>query len=85
MVNYSNSYKSTSPATGGVLITPGTAALERGVTRALWVGGAGNINVTFESGETVLLSGVVAGSLLPISVSHVLATSTTATSIVALY
>jgi len=53
--------------------------------RALWVGGAGDVAVVFaDGGSAVTLSGVAAGSLLPIRVTKVMA-ATTATLIVALY
>src|SRR3990167_3224603 len=49
--------------------------------RAIWVGGAGNLQVQTQNGETVTIVGVVAGTLLPLSVKRVLSTNTTATSI----
>ncbi len=55
------------------------------VTRALWVGGAGDLNVTMISGDAALFSGVPAGTILPIQVKQVLATNTTATLILGLY
>jgi hypothetical protein len=51
---------------------------------ALWVGGAGAITGITLGGDTVLLSGIPAGTLLPISFSVVKATGTTATLIAAL-
>lgn len=75
------------PAVNGFAVTPGASPLAD-VPRALWVGGAGDLNVTFlgldeEAGNTVLIKGVTAGTVLPIRVTHVLA-GTTATDIVAL-
>lgn len=55
------------------------------VTRALYVGGAGNVKVDMTLGNTVTFVGVVAGTILPIQVSRVYNTDTTATNIVALY
>lgn len=56
------------------------------VTSAVWVGGAGNLAVVFEDGgSAVTLTGVPAGTLLPIRVTKVMSTNTTATSITALY
>lgn len=53
--------------------------------RALWVGGAGDLSVVFaDGGNAVTLSGVAAGTLLPIRVTKVMA-ATTATLITALY
>jgi hypothetical protein len=54
-------------------------------TKALYVTGAGNINVQLAGGGTAVLTGLVAGQILPIAVTRVLATSTTATGIKALY
>jgi len=56
---------------------------ERGC--CLYVGGAGDINVTLESGSTVIFAGVNAGSFLPICATQVLSASTTATNMLALY
>lgn len=54
-------------------------------TRAIWVGGAGDLAVIFEDDTTaVTLSGVPAGTLLPFSVKKVMSTNTTATNIVAI-
>ena len=51
----------------------------------LYVGGAGDVNVTLESGSTVIFAGVNGGSFLPICATQVLAASTTATNMLALY
>jgi hypothetical protein len=72
-----------SPASRAVPVTPGASPLAT-TSRALWVGGAGNLNVTMRDGTTVLFSGVPAGTMMPLRVTHVLSTSTTATNIVSL-
>jgi hypothetical protein len=54
------------------------------VSRAVYVGGAGDLAVIMRNGETITLVAVPAGTLLPIAVSRVMSTNTTATSIVAL-
>lgn len=56
-----------------------------GQTIGLFVGGAGNVNVEMSDGTDCLFTGVLAGQILPISVTKVNSTSTTATNIVALY
>lgn len=75
----------THPATHGAVITPSDVTTFV-ATRGLWVGGAGNVRVTMvgDAGD-VIISGVAAGTLLPISVTAVLSTNTTATLIVALW
>lgn len=69
---------------GGVLVTKSDATIIP-KTRGVYVGGAGNMNVRFADGSTVLLSGIAAGTTLPIQVDQVLSTNTTATLMVALY
>lgn len=54
------------------------------VTRSLYVGTTGNINVRMADGQTVLFSSVPVG-VFPVQVDQVLSTSTTASNIVALY
>ncbi|WP_020474231.1 spike base protein, RCAP_Rcc01079 family [Zavarzinella formosa] len=55
------------------------------VSRALYVGGTGNINVVTAAGETVLFSAIPVGTLLPIRIKQLLSTNTTATLVVALW
>ncbi len=73
-----------SPAQSAVLVTPSDSQSLPNATRALYVGGAGNLRVTLVSGDTVTLTGVVAGMIYPLRVSRVLATGTTATGLVGL-
>lgn len=80
-----NSIDQMPPATGGEAVTPSDSADLTNESRGLYVGGAGNVAVTMKDGTPLTFVGVPAGSLLPIRVSRVKATNTTATSIVALY
>ncbi len=79
-----NSEQLDSPANDAFSITPHDSNELSQVTRALFVGGAGNINLTTAAGTTLVFTGVTAGSILPIQASKVLSTSTTATNIVGL-
>lgn len=54
-------------------------------TRGVYVGGTGNVVAVLIDGTTVTFSNVPAGSVLPIAVKRINSTSTTATSLVALY
>lgn len=74
-----------SPATRGYAITPGDGTDLSFATRAVWVGGAGDLTVTLLGGDTVTLSAIPAGTLIPIRAKQVAATGTTATLIVGLY
>lgn len=76
----------TSPAENAVAVTPHDSTDLTYATRALYVGGAGNLSVETVGGQSaVVFVGVTAGTILPIRVTRVNSTSTTATSIVALY
>ena len=50
----------------------------------LYIGGAGNVVVVMWNGDIVAFIGVLAGTYLPIAVRQIMATSTTATSMVGL-
>ena len=71
-----------SPATNAAAITPSVSPLAD-VTRALYVGGAGNVTVTMLGGQSVTFTAVPAGSILPIRCTHV--TAATATAILGLW
>jgi hypothetical protein len=72
------------PYRDAVAVTPSDATIIP-VTRGLFIGGAGNINVRTVKGTTILLSGITANTVLPLAVDMVLAATTTATLIRALY
>lgn len=75
----------TVPAHSAAAVTTSDSAVIP-VTRALYIGTAGNITVTMAvDGTSVLFVGVQGGTLLPLQVTRVYATGTTATNIVALY
>lgn len=73
------------PYRRAVAITPhDTNASITGSPIAIYVGVAGNINMTI-NGADVVLKGAQAGSILPIRPSAIKSSSTTATDMVALY
>lgn len=71
------------PAKRGVIVTPADGTVLDPPTRALYIGGTGNINVRMVDGMDLLLSNVPVG-ILPLRVDKVYATNTTATLIAAL-
>ena len=73
------------PARRALAVTPNNDADMAGISRAIYVGGAGNLELVTRGGDTVVLVGVPAGSLLPIQARRIRAASTTATNIVILY
>lgn len=73
------------PAANAEAVTPSNTLELAAVSRALYVGGAGNVKVVTLGGDTVTLVGATAGEIIPIRVKQVLSTGTTATSIVSLY
>lgn len=68
------------PVTNAVVVSPSDSADLPHMTRALYVGGAGNIRVTLAAGSVVDFTGLVAG-WHPLRVARVHATGTTATHI----
>ncbi len=73
-----------STADNAVAVTPSDST-ELAPCRALYVGGAGNVAVVMKGGASVTFTGATAGSILPIRVTKVMSTNTTATAIVAIY
>jgi hypothetical protein len=72
------------PCRNAEVVTPSDTADLANVSRYLWVGTGGNVVVITKGGQTVTLTSVPNGSLLPLCVSRVKSTSTTASNIVAL-
>lgn len=72
------------PASSGFSITPSDGSDLPETTRALYVGTGGHLSVRMLSGETLTLSNVFSGSFLPLRVTRVLSTGTTAAAITGL-
>lgn len=84
--NKNNKLQLTAPDFDGYAVTPSDSAdLGNGPTTAIYVTGAGNVNVNLAGGGTAVLTSLAAGQILEIAVSRILSTSTTATGIFALY
>lgn len=73
------------PASNAAAVTPNDSTDLAATSRAIYVGGAGNLAVITAGGQTVTFTGVPAGAILPIRASRVMLTNTTATSIMALW
>lgn len=67
-----------------VSVTPSDTG-EFGSTSGIYIGGAGTAIVTTSAGDTVILTGLLAGTIYPFSITAVKLTGTTATGIMALY
>ena len=65
-------------------VTP-SDTLSLGATSTIYIGGAGNIKVVTTGGDTVTFNGVLAGIFLPVAVTQVFSTGTTATNMVACF
>lgn len=73
------------PAENAAAITPNDTTDLPDTTRAIYVGGAGNLAVIMAGGgATITLTGVLAGMIYPLRVARVLATGTTATGLIGL-
>lgn len=55
------------------------------LTQGLYIGGAGNVRVLMAGGQDIIFAGVPAGTVLPVAVTRVFATNTTATNILRLH
>jgi len=75
----------TSPPENAAAIIPDDAALLGNATRAIHVGGGGDLRVRMLGGEIVTLSGLQPGSMIPLRTRQVFATGTSATAIVGLW
>lgn len=73
-----------SPAASGFAITPSDGADLAEVTRAVYVGTAGNLAVTTLTGEDLLFVGVPGGTFMPVRLRRIKATGTTASAMVGL-
>lgn len=84
----SNSYLGASsmsfPAEHAEAVTPSDSTDLVVVSRALYIGSGGNIAVVMASGAAVTFAGLVTGSILPVRVSRVKSTATTASSIISI-
>jgi hypothetical protein len=72
---------------GAGVVTPSDATVFAYPTRGLYIGGTGNVTVSFGAtagAAIVTFTAVPVGTFLPIAVSQVRATGTTATLIIAL-
>lgn len=75
-----------SPFTKAVAVTPHDTNELTNVTRAIYIGGAGNVNCQFaDDSSTVTLTGLLVGVKYDFRLRLIRSTSTTATNIVALY
>jgi hypothetical protein len=72
------------PASHGFAITPSDVNDLEETTRALYVGGAGDIVLALVSGAELTIANVAAGTVLPLRTNAVKATGTTATALVGL-
>ncbi len=83
---YSSTYHdASSPAQHGVAVTPNDSTDLSNFTRAVYVGGAGDVKVDLVGSGTVTFSAVPVGTVLPVRVSRVYDTGTDATLILALW
>lgn len=81
--NFNSSLES--PARCAATILPNDTVVLHRVTRALYVGEQGDLAVEMVEGTRVVFRNVPAGGLLPVRISRVLETDTTAGGIVGLW
>lgn len=84
-VTYQEWLTQSRPAASAAAVTPHDTNDLASETRMLYVGGAGAVKVDLVDTDAVTFAAVPAGTVLPIRVTRVYSTGTTATSIVALW
>jgi len=86
MTDYFSEYRAglRDPLENAFAITPNDSADLSYTTRAIYVGGSGNVKATLVGGDTVTFSSVPVG-VLWIRATKVFATGTTATNLLGLY
>lgn len=72
------------PATSSIAVTPSDTVDLAAVSRALYVGTTGDVTVIMKDGQTVTFTAVAVG-WMPLRVSRVKATLTTASNIVSVW
>lgn len=72
------------PASSAVEVTPSDSVELERVSRAVWIGGEGDLHVKMQSGDGVTFTNMNVG-WHPIRVSQIFATGTDATGIVAVW
>jgi hypothetical protein len=81
---YLSSASMSYPAEHAEAVTPSDSTDLAVVSRALYVGSGGNVAVVMASGAAVTFVGLATGSILPVRVSRVKSTATTASSILSI-
>jgi hypothetical protein len=72
------------PARHAFAATPSDVTDLSEETRAIYVGGSGDLSVVMVSGAEAMFAGVVAGTVLPVRAIRIKATGTTATQLLGL-
>lgn len=74
----------TGPAPDGFAITPDDATELSEITRAIYIGTAGDITLTLVSNTELLFKNIPSGTILPVRARRIKATGTTATDLLGL-
>lgn len=74
-----------SPASGAAAISPSDNVDLPHVTRAIYVGGGGDLAVTMKDGGNATFKNMVGGTVIAIRAARVLVAGTTVTDIVGMY
>ncbi len=76
----------TAPAMSAAAVTPNDSAdIPTGICRALYIGVGGTVVLDTSNATSLTFVGLQSGTILPLNIKRVRATSTTATNLMALY
>ena len=70
---------------GGAATVTASDTVNLPTPSVIYVGGAGNVQVTTAQGDNVTFNGLLAGGVIPVQVIRVWATSLTATNLLRIY
>jgi hypothetical protein len=73
------------PCRRAASVTPSDSSDLSNVSRYLYVGGTGDITATSQGGDSIVFKAVPVGTVLPVALSRIKATGTTATNLVVIW
>jgi len=80
-----NPFEGSACAHGATTITPSDTEDLANEARGLWIGGNGDVRVVTRNGDDITFNSAIGGTILPVYVTKVFATGTTASNLRGFY